>query len=47
MRCYAVFEADLLRGKIIRRNVCTAVAYVTIDALGFIIQYAAYLNPKP
>ena len=25
MKCYAVFEADLLRWKIIRRNVCTAV----------------------
>ena len=27
MRRYAVLEVDLLRGKIIRRNVCTAVAY--------------------
>jgi len=27
MQCYADFEADLLRWKIIRRNVCTAVAY--------------------
>ena len=27
--CYAVFEADLLRWKIIRRNVCTAVALHT------------------
>ena len=25
IQCYADFEADLLRGKIIRRNVCTAV----------------------
>jgi|TARA_B100001146_G_scaffold28890_1_gene21841 hypothetical protein len=47
MQRYADFEADLLRGKIIRRIVRTAVAHVTIDALGFIIQYAAYLNPKP
>ena len=29
MQCYAVFEADLLRWKIIRRIVCTAVAYRT------------------
>ena len=27
MQCYADFEADLSRWKIIRRNVCTAVAY--------------------
>ena len=29
MRRYAVLEVDLLRGKIIRRNVCTAVALHT------------------
>ena len=29
MRRYAVLEVDLLRGKIIRRNVCTAVAVHT------------------
>ena len=46
-RDYAVLEPVRLRWKIIRRNVCIAVAYVTIDALGFIIQYAAYLDPKP
>ena len=27
MKCYAILELDFLRGKIIRRNVCTAVAY--------------------
>jgi len=26
MQCYAVLKATLLRGKILRRNVCTAVA---------------------
>ena len=27
MQCYAVLEAAFLRRKVIRRNVCTAVAY--------------------
>jgi len=30
MLCYAIFEADLLRWRIIRRNICTAVAYADI-----------------
>ena len=30
MQCYADFEADLLRWKIIQRNVYTAVAYANI-----------------
>ncbi|HIP09259.1 MAG TPA: hypothetical protein EYG65_05965 [Rhodospirillales bacterium] len=32
MRHYAVFEADLFRGKIIRRNVCTAVGVSVINS---------------
>ena len=31
MQCYAVLASDLLRWKIIRRNVCTAVA-VTVNS---------------
>ena len=43
---YAVFEADLLRGKIIRRNVCTAVASTMTTTKKKLASIAISVQPR-